>query len=69
MVRCGGQGLLPGCKEASRRADRKAADYEAARLRCLSSRPSGGTGSRAAWLTKRDTPEKNQQEMLQSQVG
>ena len=63
-----GQGLLPGCKEASRRADRKAAECESARLRGLSSRPSGGSvlGNR---LSRRDAPEKVREEMMHAEVG
>lgn len=59
------QGLLPGCKEARRKADRKAGDYEAARSRAMV-RPNTGS---SRLFRSHDTPEKMREDMTQAQAS
>ncbi|KAK9788851.1 hypothetical protein WJX73_007548 [Symbiochloris irregularis] len=64
------KGLLPGYKEASRRAHNKAADAESARQRNLAARSTGGASSITSKFTRRgaDAPEKARDDMLQAQL-
>ena len=61
----GGQGLVPGCREAKRRAERKANDYVTANQRFNNH---GRVNNKLTDMWKKDLPEKAREEMLAAQV-